>query len=90
MAHRVVGGERPIKTPRTKKVEVDEQKLEGIIQQYTEQGKQLSYREDWPSMARRYYGVKKRISRKKIDRLYNYCKGKFRNKEGIDKHGSTS
>ena len=69
MPHRVVGGGRPSKTPHTKKVEVDEQKLEDIIQQYTEQGKQLSYREDWPSIARRHYGVKKRISRKKIDRL---------------------
>ena len=77
MPHCVVGRGRPIETPRTKKVEVDEQKLERILRQYAEPGQQLSYREDWPSIATRYYGVKKRISRKKIDRLYNYCKGKL-------------
>ena len=48
-------------------------KSKNILNNYKVDIKALSYWKDWPKIAQTYYNANKRVSRNKIERLYNFC-----------------
>ena len=66
------GGGRPQNVNRSQKVNINSSRLKKILKSFKVHWKELSYIKDWPEVAKSYYNAKKRVSQKKVDRLYNF------------------